>query len=205
MPWRATPDRILAFERCTKFWEGHGYTVVCGDSDLGPFNRSQARNRAVAATDASVVIVSDADTLPSEIRQIEHAIDLAADSIVVWPYDYYRLLPAEAVTSRDLASVEPIREYPIDWRPTSITAISRATYDLVGGYDERFGSGWGYEDSAFASACRTFAETVTLAGIIYAFDHQAKRRRDPHNKRRHAMYKKVEGDPAAMRNLTVSS
>lgn len=203
MPWRATPDRVAAFERCTKFWTSNGYRVVRGDSDpKRPFNRSAARNAAVAKCDSSVVVVCDADTIPESIDQVRWAADVAADGAVVVPYDRYALLAATATTVADLVSVQPLRVYPVKSRPASLVVIGRDSYDKVGGFDEHFGAGWGYEDAAFVIACKTFVGHRTLPGMVYAFDHVAHRKRSRYNRHLHGWYQRAAGNPDQMRRLT---
>lgn len=202
MPWRATPDRIPAFERCTRYWLNHGYRVVCADSDpQRRFNRSTARNNAILETSTDVVILADADTLPANITQIRQAVTVAADGVVVRPYDHYRLLPADAVNTANLATVTPIRQFISKWRPASIIVTTRETYTTVGGFDPLFW-GWGYEDSAFWMAAQTLAAVDELAGTVYAFNHTARRTRDPRNKSRHWWYRQAQGKRDDMHRLT---
>lgn len=203
IPWRPTPDRIPAKRRCTNYWKQHGYPIVYGDSDpTKPFNRSQARNNAVQLATTDTVIVADADVTPAHHAQIRQAIHLAQQGIAVTPYSLYRLLPADAVATHDLTTIEPIREYTLKARPAGITVVTRHAYETVGGYDEQFAAGWGYEDAAFILACQTLIGTQTLDGILYAFNHEGRRKRDPHNKRRYWWYQRANGNPDLMRQLT---
>lgn len=203
MPWRATLDRVPAFKRCINYWRSHGFPVVLGDSNPAePFNRSAARNNAVQDCDTSMVIVADADVLPAAITEIRRAVAAAADGCAVTPYRRYLLLPDEAVTAQNLSTVEPIREYSVRYRPCGVTVIGKDAWNAVGGYDERFGAGWGYEDAAFILACETLIGTKTLPGVLYAFNHSGARRRDPKNRRLHWWYQRAEGDVEQMRRLT---
>lgn len=200
MPWRPTPDRIPAHRRIIDYWTGHGYEVVCADSDPHkPFNRAAARNNAVTQTRSQVVVLADADVLPADHNQIREATRIATNSQVVRPYDVYRLLPAVAVTEPDLTAIQPIRDYEPRWRPCGITVITRTGYQQIGGYDERFGAGWGYEDAAFILACETLLAVQHIPGVLYAFNHHGSRRRDPRNRRRYWWYERAQGNPELMR------
>lgn len=192
MPWRSTPDRIAAYRRCAQFWVDHRYQIVVADSDsCRRFNRSQARNNAVRLTSTDLVIIADADTRPADISQINEALEVASNGLVVWPYSSYKLLPADATEVPDLAAVEPIRTYPLRHRPGGLIVISRTAYDTVGGFDEQFGAGWGYEDAAFRLTCQTLIGAHNLTGVVYAFDHNATRIRHPQNRRRFWWYQQA--------------
>lgn len=205
MPWRATDDREPAHRRCVAYWSGQGYHVIEADSDPAKsFNRAAARNNAVDRADTNVVILADADTLPAHHNQIRQAVALAESGTAVWPYSVYRLLPADAVTATDLAAVTPVRDYQAKWRPGGLTVITRHAYQAVGGYDERFGSGWGFEDGAFRLACQTLLPVHHLDGVAYAFDHLGARRRDPRNRRRYWWYQRANGNPAQMQRLIIA-
>src|SRR5512139_2696961 len=202
MPWRATPDRIPAHDRCLKFWTEHGFTVVEADSGTGAFNRAKARNRAVAKAGADMLVLADADTLPAHITQITTAITLADKTNgAVWPYLVYRLLPADAVTIEDLSTVTAVRDFPQKWRPGGLTIITHDAWQAVGGYDERFGPGWCCEDGAFRLACETLLNTQRLPGVAYAIDHDAHRKRDRRNNSRYWWYRRAYGKPDEMRRL----
>ena len=204
MPWRATADRIPAHDRCVDYWTSHGYPVIGADSNNPgkPFNRAQARNNAVTQATTSVVIIADADTLPADHKHIERAVTIAAHHKAVWPYLIYRMLPADAVDVDDLTTVTPIRDYPVKWRPGGLTVITKFAYDQVGGYDETFGSGWGFEDGAFHLACQTLVKTVHIPGVAYAFNHPGSRARDRANRRKYWWYQRASGKPDQMRRLT---
>lgn len=204
MPWRPTPDRVPAFQRCSRYWEQHGHTVIQADSNPDkPFNRSQARNNAVRQATSDVIILADADILPARIDILGQATIIAADlDTAVWPYHTYRLLSADAVTAPKLSRVRPVRQFPAKWRPGGLTVITRRAYQRVGGYDENFGAGWGYEDGAFLLACETLLTVHHLRGVLYAFDHPGDRVRDRANRRRYTIYQRAQNNPEHMRRLT---
>lgn len=197
MPWRSTPDRVPAYRRCAQFWVDHHYRIVVADSDpCRRFNRAQARNNAVKQADTELVIIADADTRPADISQIHEALEIATNGLAVWPYNTYKLLPADATEAPDLATVTPIRTYALKARPGGLIVISRTAYDIVGGFDEMFGAGWGYEDAAFRLTCQTLIGAHNLTGTVYAFDHNANRRRHPGNRHRFWWYQQAAGKGA---------
>lgn len=207
MPWRATPERIPAHDRCIEYWTAYGHTIIEADSNPDkPFNRAQARNNAVAQADTDIIILADADTLPVHHTQITTAINLAAKTGgAVWPYSRYLLLPHDAVTRHILSTITPVREWPTKWRPGGLTVITRHAYQEIGGYDETFGAGWGFEDGAFHLAAQTLLPVQHLPGVAYAFDHPGARRRDPRNRRKYWWYNRAKNNPAEMRRLTTRS
>lgn len=203
IPWRPTPDRLPAYQRCTHYWTAHGYPIITADSKPSqPFNRAAARNNAANQATTDTIILADADTLPAHISQITTAINITTKTCgAAWPYTTYRLLPHDAVTATDLTAITPIRDYNLTRRPGGLTVINRHAYHTIGGYDPRFGAGWGYEDGAFHLACQTLLDTQHLPGVAYAFNHDGPRTRDQRNKRRYGWYKRAEGKPEHMRRI----
>lgn len=200
MPWRAVPDRVDAYTYCRRYWRRYGHPIVTGDSEpTAPFNRAQARNNAVKHATTDVIILADADTIPADYSTIEQAIALAETGAAVWPYTTYRLLTDTDIA--DPADIPALREWQTKWRPGGICVIHRDTYIRVGGYDERFGAGWGYEDGAFHLACTTLADTHHLPGYAYAFNHGGSRRRDSRNRRHYMRYQAAAGDRERMSRL----
>jgi hypothetical protein len=179
IPWRWTFSRALAFDHVSQFWRDMGLPVVTGSPDDGPFNRSQARNRAVSGVFSEVVIVADADAVP-EIEAVEKALDgLGGD--VVWLYDEYRIIDSGWVFRDDVREAPRVTCFCGQMLPNCCGAVSglfacrTETYWRLGGHDERFGGRWGGEDVAFAHAAATLAGARRVPGLAVAFDHAAQR------------------------------
>ena len=202
IPWRPQPTRLPAFYRAMEFWED--YPVYFGDSEpTQPFHRSQARNNAVKSAAAEIVIIADADTV-CEMPALRRAVDLANGGAVVYPFTRYRAMPAEAVAYDldDLYVVEPsFTKYD------AAGGILVCTSDLfwwLGGYDERFGAVWGYEDKAFKAAAETLAAVERVEGIAWSFDHENDREPTAATTRsRWKLYQFAYGKPEVMRELLI--
>jgi glycosyltransferase involved in cell wall biosynthesis len=140
VPWRTDHGpRERAWNYLRPLWEATGHEIVVGtDNGHGPFNKSQAINRAFAASTGDVVVVMDADGLPPLPE-----FDPAPPWQPLYTHTQYlsRADTAAVYAGADPWTVEPERTYP---ECTSIVAVRR---DAWPGMDERF-EGWGYEDTA---------------------------------------------------------
>lgn len=202
IPWRPAPGREAPFERVTRFWEHHGFTVVTGDSSGESFSLCEARNNAVRASDdAPVVIVADADTIP-DIGSVFEAVRTVQAGEVVWPFERYRHIPPDAVGESDLHAVRPDQEYRGSLG--GLFVCLRETYWDFGGMDERFHPRWGYEDNAFHAVASTLGTVRRLPGCIYSFNHEADRDMSEQNPNRHRneIYQACLKRPEMMRELT---
>ena len=201
IPWRATDDRLAAFDRVTKFWGHHGFRVITADSDHqgASFNLSCARNRAVGWADTKYIIVADADTIP-DIGNVFFALDEFAG--VTWPFTHYRHIPADYAYSADLMMSAPVdRTYSNS--VGGIFICERELYWELGGCDEMF-TGWGFEDNAFHIAAQTLSRVRRLDGTVFSFNHNGTHRDmsggNP-NRTRLQLYKLCAGDKPLMREL----
>lgn len=165
------PLRKANLERVLEHW-GQGSSIFIDDGidarnwDLCPpvvvddgcdgdaqFNRSAALNRG-ATVDADVLVFAEADMIV-DFSQIYVAAQLAAMTPgLVIPFNEYRALMPE--------DSDRVRNYELDpgdarWdgirKPAigAVNVVSRETYELVGGYDERFEGSW-YDDDAMKIA-----------------------------------------------------
>lgn len=201
MPWRPQPDRIAAQERVVGFWRHHGFPVIMADSPkTQPFHIGKARNRAVKASQNAIVIVADADTIP-DLGAVLRAVQRVQDGVVIWPFDIYRHIPGDYVTSPDLASAPVNREYRSSVGGLFVTTTN--TYWDLGGMDERLEPRWGWEDNCWHLAVTALAKADREIGTIYSFDHAADRdlSEDNPNYWRWMLYRSANLNPRLMREL----
>jgi len=179
IPYRPIDDERVANFACVKErWESFGFPVFHGDSDGDEdamFSCSQARNRAVAQTDASVFIIADGDILLGSKEQAQTACRLALENdcyvvafseLIVLDWEATRAVRAGA----DPAEQEALESAGRIWG--NCFAISRTLFKRVGGFDERF-IGYGHEDGAFLNACSTLGSKDRVEGVAYHLRHPA--------------------------------
>lgn len=157
------PLRQANLDSAVAWWRDVGVEpVVLDDGRAGDeqFCRSAAYNAGLAATDADIVVFSEADLLVP-IEQIEEGVYLAheAPGLVV-PFSKFLTLDEQAsewVRSRAVTPPEiaPERVQQVRGDRKSIGAVnivSRETMRLIGGqYDEKF-EGHAYDDDAMERA-----------------------------------------------------
>jgi len=140
-------------ERVTYHWFGYDCEcIVASDGRDGDaqFSRGAAYNRAAASTDADILIFSESDLL-IDYDQIDRAVGLAVDLGLVIPFSWFM-----ALSEVSSALVRARKADPADCSATlvkghrgsigAINVVSRATYDLVGGYDEICEGAWFDDD-----------------------------------------------------------
>lgn len=176
-PGRPDHDRIWPVVR--DHYAQMGLRIVIGDNP-GDFSIAQARNEgARLAGDWDVIVFEDSDRvspIDNLLRAIAHAH--TTDRLTVAYDHYYSMSPAGHQMGLD--SEVPIGNADREDRwigesyqttpvygPGGLTAVPRAEWDRVGGYDERF-IGWAPEDAAFLILAGEFDR---LAGPAYHFWH----------------------------------
>ena len=216
LPWRPTPDRIPAHDRCVKYWSDNGFQVFESDSDPATgWLCNEARNKAVikaqAEWGADIVVIADADTLPDNISQIHQAIDMirSDQADIVWAFDVYRHIPGRYVDTEDLSRATIDREYR-HGSPGGIIVASVEKFWEINGFDEKFERGaWGFDDEAFMLTARTLLRTARIPGVIWSFNHGVSEyvtgSRDltdaNPNKARAKLFQFADGQPDVMRAL----
>lgn len=150
--------RDVLFAWVLRWWRTHfPQAEICvGRNFYTPFNRGAARNDAFEQSSGLVVIVADADTVPTVVgvrAAIADVVEARCWSIPYAEERYYNL--TEAATQHVLQEYRDSIPEPgpgdYDHKITSwagCLVIPREAWLKVGGYDERF-VGWGYEDNAF--------------------------------------------------------
>lgn len=161
-------DRDRLWAHCRDWWREHfpDWALVEGEhvEHEGPFNRSVAINRAAVLAftyDPEVLIIIDGDVLPDPAA-VARGVDLAASSgAMVLAFDERVHLNTRG-TERVLSGYRGRWDRPefVERRHndscSSLVIVSRALWDMVGGFDPEF-VGWGWEDVAFRVACETMS------------------------------------------------
>jgi hypothetical protein len=168
MPYRreTTPYRERNYELVVAHWQDYlrqlpyQSEIVTG-SDLEPvFNRSRARNEAFRKSIGDIIIVADADTL-FQHQHMTSSIDVTVRSVnsvgYVLPYSVYYNASQEWTDRYPGGRITEPRQSEYEHRLTTsesgVLVTTRANFEKVRGYDERF-RGWGYEDNSFCLALR---------------------------------------------------
>lgn len=159
------------YDRC-----GYRAIVESGESD-DQFTRASAINTAVRRSRADVIIQSDPDSLVDPIALVVAAFDArASDGLVVAHsrYLYLSRVATDEVINHGLTLANLVPG-DCDTYGTggygNVVAFSRATWEQVGGFDERFGV-WGGDDAAFAYACEAMvAPTRRIPGDMVHLWH----------------------------------
>lgn len=173
------PLRLANLTRVAEHWADYDCEIIVssdGRDGDAQFNRSAAYNRAVNQTDADIFIFSESDIIISH-DQIDRAVDLAMDVPgMVIPFSWFMAL-TEADSRRVRAhEVDPVdcEKHPVKGHRGSIGAVnvvSRQSYELVGGFDEKFEGAW-YDDDAMKIAFDVAAgPTQWVEGSAYHLYH----------------------------------
>lgn len=162
--WR---DQLWAF--CIAKWRTDfpEWTIVEGHhtAEEGLFNRSKAINRAAEnehVRDWDVALIIDSDTI-SDPPAVREAVEYAFRTNVLTVAHNARKMMSERATKQFMTNpTVAIRRHMIEKTyydsVSCAVAVSRQTWDLVGGFDERF-IGWGFEDTAFRIAAETLTDS----------------------------------------------
>jgi len=188
IPYRGDPggerERLLTFvvDRLKRIVPQADISIADGNpAEL--FNRSAARNRAVARTTGAVVVVHDADIVLDETA-LKRALARASRSpSVVWPYSRFtQLTREESDMVLAAGAVSPGRDRAVKaglpmWGPRvcgGAWVMQRGVWDRLGGFDERF-THWGGEDTAFSIWASAKVGLVAEAGPAYGLHHESER------------------------------
>ena len=210
IPWRPQPSRLAAFEATSGWYLENlpGAVVRTVDSGEVPFNLARCRNVGIAeiADPDEVVIIGDADTIPS-IEPLLAAIEAAATSgLVHLPYTAYQWLGREGTAAFfDGTALPAVEATLVVGACSGVYVTTPRTWASHGGQDERF-RGWGFEDSAWFAAHTTLlgSQPQRHEGNVYALHHETQLREGEQYEANAALrerYREAETSPAAMREL----
>lgn len=176
----------------------------CVANSTAPFHKARAVNDAVRSLPDTIttIVLNDADSLPYR-ASLREAIWMAQEAPgIVFAFTEYRKLGAKQTAAcygrgwRDALTADT-------WelsQPTSeshgCVAMSRETFETVGGYDERF-TGWGYEDLAFNITCEArWPSRRTGWPLVHLWHPPAVE--NPANGELYARYQAARGDVRAL-------
>jgi hypothetical protein len=194
VPWRpGEAIRERNWEWTCPYLEALGYEMYLGDR-RGPWARAAACNEAAKqAGDWDVALIADADTIP-EADAVQRAVAIAsAQHGAVRPHD--RLWNLNKAQSQLAGKRGP---YAVRLTPRAaqllgggLLVVSRAAWERVGGYDERF-IGWGHEDSALHTTLLAEAHWDRIEGQAWHLWHPRDKRDTPERQRDHRMMREVQ-------------
>jgi len=204
-------DRVPLREWVLGWWQSRGYRTTVAMLDDKPWRKGAAVNPAIAASDADVIVIADADSW-APTRQIDRMIRYASDpGRWVAPFDMVRRLDAASsaeVLALDPATVETPPATRLDRKPHTvlpgggIIAAHRDTWDLVGGFDPRFAD-WGGEDYSLGCALRTMTNraATTIPGTLWHLWHTPQPEETSHTSALALRYRKAKFRPDDMTAL----
>jgi GT2 family glycosyltransferase len=198
MPWRTDHgQRERVFNACVKRW---AYMFPDGTTCLGtdpsqPFNRSAARNNAVAELGRlrpgwDYAVLADADVMVYDRQQIIEAVRMARRTGHMVFAHTWRAGLSEEQTEKVLAGEDPsaLAPYP-EWDANTFSGcyvVPRALWETLGGFDERY-QAWGLEDVAFHRAAGAMGGVSRIdSGTIYHLWHPRSRAEQEENPYYHA-------------------
>lgn len=227
VPYRPDPrrDRLLEVVRARlrHALEGAFETEVIlmddlrGDGEL--FNRPQAINMALKASDGEIVVINDADTTHSTASSLRDAIQ-ATMRDMKWrlPARYHQLAegPTDAILDAPKGLLAAARVQPdeseVIWTGdgvcwSGIVVVPRVALEAVRGGDQRY-RGWGADDVALALALKTlYAPPVRYEGDAVHLWHprgeqeNGKHRFSVEERQLTERYMAADGDKKAIRAL----
>lgn len=204
VPYRpADATRRAAWERVAEQWDRDFPSALTWVDDGGdPFSRGGSVNLGIGRSNADLFVIADADTLVDH-EQVQTAIDLAASAPgLVVAFDRFMYLGrggSRQVIEGYTGDWEPFGEWSLPDTVSSCVALSRETWDTVGGFDPRFRA-WGYEDVQLEVACATLvAPTRRVPGTAWHLYHQPTSERPAVNAGMLDEYLRLRDDPAGMR------
>lgn len=185
VPWRpAGPERAAAWEFVRAWWATHlpDWQLVTGTCPPGPWCKADAVADALAQADGRILVVADADVLPS-LPHLRTAVSIleGPGRVYQWGMPHRRVCRLTAAgTAQVLAGgewPEPRRTSSSPTQTRTATALIEQAHPAVRGgglvvirrdlyeavpLDPRF-VGWGQEDASWGAALNVIAGLPLLA------------------------------------------
>jgi hypothetical protein len=187
-------------------WADRGLLVFPADDGGDPFSRACSINLAhdlvAAGVNPDVYLIADADVIVPEHQAIDAIDQAAAEPGLVVAFDRYCYLTEYG--TRLALDGERRRwwkhlQFTLDNTVSSCVAVSRETWDTVGGFDSRYRA-WGSEDVQFEVTCATLAgPTRWVRGQAHHLWHPTEPNRPAINNEMLAEYLALRDDPDGMR------
>jgi hypothetical protein len=223
IPFRSDePERIRSFQfiysTLVKDWPNDEVIIAEGSWEHEPFSRTKARNFGAKNANGDILVFVDADSWVSK-DSLDMALEHVEEEGWFLPYDTYYSLSKEGTEAfydgciwdpvEDSLYVFPDPDHPFD-RPEAIGGcimMTRAAFETVHGYDERFEQ-WGWEDTSFVAALETLVGgRGRVIGPLFhlwhpsveqdCFNHQDLE----YNRALYHRYLRAQGDQGQMRAL----
>lgn len=153
--------------------------ITCDDGGGEAINRSRMRNNCAAQATTGILLFLDADTLVDAqyiyqgVQAIRDGAPMVQYQNLYWLHEYR----TESILREDPTAGFPAIDHAVDTEhfcadfPGLMFGMTRATYDLVGGFDDRM-TGWGEEDPAFQCAIRgAIGEIARIPIVLYHMYH----------------------------------
>ena len=210
LPASSTDDgtRRAARDWVSARWEAAGFRVTVAEG-AGAWSKGAAVNPTVAASDAELVIVADADSWVT-LEATEKACEQAEARGWAMPHSTVKRLSRAGTTAVYRGEVDiskaRMERSPYPALPGGgILMVRRDVWDTIGGFDPRF-VGWGGEDHAVGLALATLSGPVSRRRVapLWHLWHQPSpnnRRPSPESRRLDERYRKARNNPQAMREL----
>lgn len=205
VPYLAGPGRARLLGHILGRYRTHhpDWALTVAPCPAGPWSKGAAARPALAASEADVVVLADADSW-TEPWLLANAVRAARKQGWVVPFttvrritrgDTDRILAGQTIAWPDIEAVAPACP------GGGIVVARRGTWQAVHGPDPRF-TGWGGEDRALGYALDALAGAPTnIPGVLWHLWHPGQRTISRATRRRWRAYRAARHDPAAMAAL----
>lgn len=176
VPYRPANDRHRwLYDQIRPELERFGWPIYQGSPGDGLWSRAKAVNDAARqAGNWDVAFIADCDTIP-EHEGILRAIDwVRSTGGGARPHDERYMLNAQGSLVALQRGVKYLHKnhFMKSWAGGGLDVVTRDAWDAVGGFDERYAFGWGYEDSEFHVQLVAKARWDRLPGVAYHLYHE---------------------------------
>lgn len=201
------PERVKAREWVAARYESlHGLPVAFAPCPTPEWSKGAAANPVVAASDADLIVLADADSYVSD-DALTAAIDHADAHGWAMPHSTVRRLsrPSTEVVLAG-GTADKLERSPYPALPGGgIVVLTREAWATVNGVDPRF-QGWGGEDAAFGLVLSVLVGPVNprrLSPLTHLWHPPAANCRKPSQRNRDldARYRACRRNPARMADL----